>query len=146
MPGKVPRCWIVIICLPPIRFIRTVLQRRMVNDEIEIRIRQSRLFNILRIRQMTKRPRLIRKSFVSTDQLDSQFTRLLIKPHGIIVIALKAITGLTRVSVAIPLPGIDPIHFHFTLHLLKRCLLIHGVGGFVPVMVRCQIPLAQSTL
>ena len=67
VPGEIARSRVVIVRLLPVCFVGAVLNRRVINDEVEVGIAQRRLLDVFRIGQMAERARLIRVAFVHAD-------------------------------------------------------------------------------
>src|SRR5437763_3159175 len=93
---------------------------------------------------MAKRARLVRVALMYAEGLGPPLARLVVKPCRHIVVELEATARAARIGMAIPLPRIDAVKFDLARHLLPGNLLIHGVGGLVPVVIGGQIALAES--
>ena len=95
---------------------------------------------------MTERARLVRISFVDTDELHPALARLLDEPLRVVVVNLEAVARLRRISVAIPFPRTDAVNIDFAFHLLDQTGFINRVGRLVPIMIRREVAMVQSAL
>src|SRR2546425_7310779 len=69
VPEKVSSRRIVLVALFPGRALaRAVLDRRMIDDEVEVRIAQRRFLDVFGVGQVAERARLVRISLVDTDE------------------------------------------------------------------------------
>ena len=121
VPGEVAGRRIVDSRRFELRLARAVLEGRVVDDEREVGIVERGLLHVRGVGQVAQRARLGCVALVDAEYLHAAaFATPRRTRRPLSSSSLKPLPERPGIGVAIPLPGVDPVHLDLALHLLEH--------------------------